>query len=138
MPVRRVFQCEQCGYREEVVQPIASAPLSVCPVSDCRSPSLRQVYTVPPFIVRGTAVRPTPFRRPFVGREADGSETAYATLEAAQRGERERAEGAFGGSLPTWAQQRLADHNVRHMRRYAGLVEGTEAAAFCGAIEERT
>ena len=121
------------------MEPISSAPLSVCPKSDCRAPSLRQVYTAPaPPLVRGVSVRATPFRRPFVGREPDGSETAYATLEAAQHGERERAEGAFGGSLPPWAQRRLADHNVKHMRRYGGLIEGTQAADYCAAIEERT
>mgnify|MGYP001614250923 FL=1 len=139
MGVRRVYQCAQCHHVSEMVEPIADAPLSVCPRSDCRAPSLRQVYTAPaPPLVRGAPVRATPFRRSFVGREPDGRETSYATLEAAQRGERERAEGAFGGTLPSWAQQRLADHNVKHIRKTGGLVEGTEAAAYCAAIEERT
>ena len=135
--VRRVFSCAQCGYSEELTQPIASDPLSVCPA--CGAPSLRQVYSVPaPALIRGTSTVPTRFRRPFVGREQGGGETAYATLEEATHGERERAEGAFGGTLPSWAQQRLADHNVKHIRKTGGLVEGTEAAAYCAAIEART
>lgn len=96
---------------------------------------MRQVYHVPsPPLVRGTPGSATYFRRPFVGREQDGSETVYTTLEEARRGERERVEGS---PLPEWAQRRLAEKNVAHMRRYQGLLPGTDAARFCAAIEEK-
>lgn len=135
--VRRTYRCAQCGYEEEILQDITSSPLSICPVTSCGAPSLRQVYAPSSFLVRGSAGERR-FRREFVGRERDGSETVYRTLEQAERGERERAEGALGGGLPSDVKERLVRKNLARIRSDNGLLPGTRAAQVCEAIEEQT
>ena len=59
MPIY-AYRCDSCGARQEVLQKISDAPLTVCPA--CGEPRLRKELSAPAFQLKGSGWYVTDFR----------------------------------------------------------------------------
>lgn len=138
--VTRQYRCAICRYEWEAREAITAPLATVCPVSSCKAPAVQPVYGVPAFAMGRREDRYVnggiALRREFVGREPDGRETVYRSLGDAHRGELDKA--SEQSWLPAWAQVKLARQNVTALRKYGGLLPGTQAAQVASAIEATT
>ena len=76
MPIY-AYQCSACGHREDVMQRLADAPLSVCP--QCGAQSFTKQVTAAGFALKGSGWYATDFKggaKP--GREAGRKERGRA------------------------------------------------------------
>jgi putative FmdB family regulatory protein len=69
------YECEKCGYRDEVLQKISDKPLKKCP--SCGKPGLKKLMSAPVFRLKGSGWYETDFKsdkenkRNLVGSEKD-------------------------------------------------------------------
>jgi putative FmdB family regulatory protein len=75
------YECEKCGYRDEVLQKISDKPLKKCP--SCGKPGLKKLMSAPVFRLKGSGWYETDFKSDKENkRNLVGSEKEETKVEA--------------------------------------------------------
>ena len=133
MPTR-VYACRVCGQGEERREAWDDAGPQRCPY--CASVAYHRVPQAPAFHLKGGGANrmvagTRPFIRERVVANADGTETKYASLQEARRGEWERSAQATSNGL---ARTLLAKKNAHDLA--SGMLPGRDSTRFRQAVEE--
>jgi putative FmdB family regulatory protein len=130
----RIYACRVCGATEERIERWDDRGPLCCP--KCRATAYHRVPQAPLFHLKGgSADRMVGGARPFIRERVvtngDGSETKYASLQEARRGEWERAAQVTDNAQ---ARAQLARKNAHDLA--SGMLPGRDSTKFRQAVEE--